>query len=296
MSETLDGMEVRFGCNPTPASLPLLHLGLYLDRGALPPIQHKDWTPGITFPMMRNDELGDCVVAMKGHAVQIFSMLGLGQMATPGDKEIVDTYFKETGGPDSGLDIGTSLGYWVRNPLAGHALSAFAAIDFSSTDQIVTSNQLFGGVFTGVLLPDDAIPAVQKGMPWTNTWLAPNRQKGHAILLAKTESDGPTFITWGRKVKASWAWVARYAVNMFVGLSPDWFQGTSLDPSGLDDATLVTDYQLLTGERPNVVVTPPAPKPPGPGPAPVVGAPVGCVLTIPGHPKKLQATGWKYVD
>jgi hypothetical protein len=275
------GRRVRLGRLSTPRSRQLLPLRAYLRQGSLPPPAHKDWSGKIgRWGMMLNDELGDCVEAMKGHAVQVISTYGRGSTVVVSDAEIRKTYFTETGGPDVGLNIPTSLDYWVRHPLGGVSLLGHAALDYHNHTEVCQANQLFGGVYVGVNLPADAIPAINAHQDWSSTRYAPDPNSGHAILLLKTEKDYATFVTWGQLQRATWAWFDRYVEESHVGLAADWFAGQSLDPSGLDDAALLEDYQLITGQKPPVIVTPPSPPSP-PSPSPVHG--LGCTVNIDGQ-------------
>jgi hypothetical protein len=287
----INGRRVRFGRLSCPRSYQMLPLGAYLNRAALPTPSHCDWSGKIfDWPMMGNDRLGCCVVAMKAHQLEVFTMYGEGRIVITTDREVEDDYFRETGGPDVGLNIPESLDYWVKNPLGGKRVLAHAAVNYHDHKDVMLVNQLFGGGMVGVNLPADAIPAVQAGRPWTSTRHPADPNQGHAIYLYKTEDDGPSVITWGMKQKCSWDWWDKYVEEFHAVLYAGWYQGASLDPSGIDDAALIADYEGLTGHRPPVPTPVPTPVVPPPNDDPGVIA-----FRVKWNGRCLMPTGYKDV-
>lgn len=243
--------------------------------------------------MLANDRYGNCVVCAKAHQLRALSTYGEGNQLAVSEKEVIESYFRESGGKDSGLNYGTSLKYWQKNPLGGKTILAAAAVDFRDHVELILSNQLFGGIQVGVNLPQDAISAVNADRDWTSTRFRPDPEAGHAIYLVSTAGDGPTFITWGQKQKASWEWCAKYIEEAYVVLYSGWFQGQSLDPSGVDDASLLEDYRAITGQTPPVPIPVPGPSPVPPLPAPASA--VGVRMTFDGGKTCLKPTGWEVV-
>lgn len=267
---TVRGQEVCFGRLTTPKSVASLPLRLYLDQAALPQPVYRDWTGKISrWPMAGNDRVGDCVLACRQHFLQVASTYGEGREIVVPDQDVVSEYFKETGGPDSGLNIGQSLAHWQKHPFGGKTILAAAAINFHDHVETILASQLFGGVTIGVNLAQEDIDAFDRGQPWISARGRPDPEKGHCIYLAATAGDGPTFITWGAKQKASWDWFTSRVEEGYVVLYAGWFQGQSLDPSGLDDVSLMADYQAITGQAPPVVPTPVPDPSPSPSPTPV---------------------------
>lgn len=254
-TQIVDGKTVKFGRQPRPAGKCSLPLRLYMDFAKLPAPAPSDWTGKIRkWPTMLNDQYGDCVVAAKGHALQIFTAYGLGGEVITSDRVISDDYFTETGGADNGLNIADSLDYWIKHGLGGNmGVTAWADVNFDTPAEVMLAGQLFGGVFLGVTLPSNCFDAINAGRPWTDTSQRPNQNMGHAIYLAKIESDGPTCVTWGQLQKMSWDWFKKYTDEASVIVSSDWMG--ALMPAGIDNATLMQDYHDMTGK------TPPAPPP-----------------------------------
>src|ERR1700722_4917012 len=103
-----------------------------------PPVK-KDWpTAGklsTAWGMMLNDNLGDCVIACKGHAIMLWTALsGLHHEVTLADAVILAGY-EAVGGyvpgkpsTDNGCDMLTAAQYFQATGFGGHRISAFAAL------------------------------------------------------------------------------------------------------------------------------------------------------------------------
>src|SRR5258706_6937021 len=80
---------------------------------ALPASYDFDIThPGIPTPMFGNDTHGDCVIAGRAHQTLRFEDIEQGSVLMISDKDVLKEYFKETGGPDTGLVVLESLKEW----------------------------------------------------------------------------------------------------------------------------------------------------------------------------------------
>jgi hypothetical protein len=55
--------------------------------------------------MFANDTVGDCVIAEHAHQLLRFAFYQQQKQITITDAEVLAEYYKETGGPDSGLDM-----------------------------------------------------------------------------------------------------------------------------------------------------------------------------------------------
>jgi len=274
------GRPVKFGKLPKDPSMKFVQLRNFLDAQSLPPANYADWTTKIaSWPMMDNDNYGDCVMAMQGHAIQVFSEYGTGTEDIPSDAAILAAYLQQTGGADNGLNIATSLGLFVQNGLCGEELAAYAAVDYTQQNMVMLGVQLFGGIGLGINLPSNWQTAINAGEPWTDTRLPPNQMMGHAIWIVKTEVDGPTCVTWGQLQKMSWAWFQKYADEAYVLVSPEWANGA---PVGVNMTALLADYTLITGQNPPLIIptTPPGPVGPTPVVPPVVTPPLVATSVI----------------
>lgn len=282
---TIDGMEIRLGRLKAPRERKMLQAELYLTAANLPPPKPSDWTKQISsWPMMGNNQFGDCVEACWGHAIMVASQYGDGSLVTPSDQEIVTTYLKQTGGRDIGLNMPDALDYWDANALSGQDIDAWGKLNVRDTKMIAITCQLFGPVPIGIELPNNFEQGVNSGQ-WSDTGLPPNPQLGHCVLIAAVNSTGPIVVTWGRLVQMTWAWFLKYTEEAYLVLYTAW-RG-KLNPSQLDFNAFVADYQAITG-RPAPPIQPPPgppgppapPNPPQPPAPPIIGDSVGLDVII----------------
>lgn len=231
-----------------------LRVGNY--TAALPaPPRYMDWTKGVTsFGQMMNDTLGCCTIAGLGHAVQILS-LNAGAEVTVTDADILKYYVSWDGyvagepTTDNGgveLDV---LNDWKKDGFAGHALTAFAAVNPSDVEEVKQAIALFGGAYIGVSLPLAAQDEV--GTLWDYGWMdfgakyKPGGWGGHCVFVIGYDQDGVTCITWGRLQRMSWSFWAKYVDEAYALLSPDFLSANGLDPAGFDMAQLAADLALI---------------------------------------------------
>src|SRR5262249_401071 len=70
---------------------------------------------GLPTPLFANDDNGCCVIAGPTQQTLRFEDIEQGSVMMITDKDVLNEYFKETGGPDSGLVVLDSLNLWRHN-------------------------------------------------------------------------------------------------------------------------------------------------------------------------------------
>lgn len=221
-----------------------------------PPPSAADWTGpiGNGWGMMKNDVLGDCTCAAAGHLIQLWTT----QAAPPGivvpDEDVVAFYSQVSGytPSDPSTDEGAVeievLNSW-RNlgvPNVGHKIAAYAAVNLRNPDEVRQTINLFGGIYLGVALPISA----QNQATWdlvSGATAQAGSWGGHAVPAMAYDEKGLTVITWGAKLKMSWAFLAAYADEGYAIITPDWIKADGLSPSGLDLAALQSDLVAVSG-------------------------------------------------
>jgi hypothetical protein len=184
----------------------------------LPPSYDFDTKhPGIPTPMFANDELGCCVIAGRGHQTLRFEDIEQGSVLMITDAEIKKEYFKETGGPDSGLVVLDSLNLWRHKGWKvgkhDYRIQAFAELDRTNRNQIRQAIFADVGVGIGVSLPKTAQEEIQTGQPWATTsgpGSSPGSWGGHYVYIPGYTPTGPVCVTWGRKQQMTWGWFNKY--------------------------------------------------------------------------------------
>jgi hypothetical protein len=187
-------------------------------RPALPSSYDFDTAhPGVPTPMFGNDANGDCVIAGRAHQTLRFEDIEQGSVLMIADKDVLKEYYKQTGGPDSGLVVLDSLNLWRHKGWKvgkkNYKIQAFAEVDFTNHAQMRQS--IFGdvGVGLGVQLPNSAQKQIQTGQPWDVTSgpdSKPGSWGGHYVYVPGYTPSGPVCVTWGRKQQITWAWLDKY--------------------------------------------------------------------------------------
>lgn len=212
-----------------------------------------------SWPMLLNDQLGDCVIAAMGHMVQqwTFFSAGLAGMQTMTDAEALTAY-EAIGGyvngnpnTDNGCDMLTALNYW-RNTgiMVGgklHQIAGYVAVDPTNLLEVRQAIYLFGNTFTGVQLPTSAQgesdwTVAQGGIYSSNG--QPGSWGGHCIPYDAMSPETVTCVTWGERLKLSHNFHLDYCDEMYAVLSSDWLE-SGVSVSGLDLKSLQADLTAL---------------------------------------------------
>lgn len=233
-----------------------LMAGKYMQ--ALPPAPASvDWTGPVSFPcgMAMNDKLGDCTCAAAAHSVQLTTANANPPEVTLPDSAVLALYEAACGynPADPSSDRGgverCVLNYWRQNGIggAGHAISAYAAVNPLNQAEVSQAINLFCFVYIGVMLPVSA--QSQVGGVWdvdNTTAGAPGSWGGHAVIVCQYDPAGLTVITWGAKQRMTWDFWKRYVDEAYVCLTPDWIAKDGQSPSGFDLAALQADLALVS--------------------------------------------------
>ena len=171
----------------------------------------------IPTPMFANDELGCCVISGRAHQTLRFEDLEQKKVIPISDKDVTREYFKETGGPDSGLIVLDSLNLWRHNGWKvgkrGYKIKAYAEIDRTNRNEVRRAIFSDVGVGIGVDLPRDAKKQIDAGQRWdvtTGPGAKPGSWGGLYVYVSGYTPAGPVCVTWGRKQQMTWAWMNKY--------------------------------------------------------------------------------------
>jgi hypothetical protein len=186
-------------------------------------------SPGTLFPMDGNDKLGDCTIAALAHADTVFNGLD-GKKVIPAQNAVTKLYFQLTGGVDSGLDELKVLNYWQSNSALGSKILAFVKIDPKNHTHIQQAIEIFGGVYLGFQVQENAIQEFDAHQPWTP---GPLTNDGHAVFAVGYDPNTVTVLTWGNTQQGTWAWLDEcvdeaYAVLPTAASNPNFAPGFNL--------------------------------------------------------------------
>jgi hypothetical protein len=236
----------RFGKHPAKHDYRTLRLKNYLtSKLPAPPASHdvlaqvykelKITNPATLFPMDGNDTLGDCTIAALAHATTVYNGL-TGKKQIMAKQDVIKLYYHLTGGVDSGCNELDVLNYWQSNVADGAQILAFATIDVKNHAHVQQAIQLFGGVYLGFQVQQNAVEEFDAKKPWVP---GPLTNDGHAVYAVAYDHAGVTVLTWGNTQKGTWAWWDECVDEAYAILPPE-AKATDFDP-GFDFAQLQAD-------------------------------------------------------
>lgn len=242
-----------FGKNAPKHDPRTLQLSKYLRLNQLPSLPDSiKWTGDVTdWRMFLNDSLGDCTIAAKGHAVQVFT-LNQGVERTVSDDTILhyyelwDGYVNGDPSTDNGGAMLDVLNHYRREGFAGSLLKAFAAIDHTDIQMVEHAIHLFGVVDIGFQVPASAMQQFQDGQPWDVVSDDGGIEGGHDVILVGYNSFGPLCITWGKVQPMSWPFFLKYVDEAYALFSPEWLNKSGIAPNAIALDALEEDLQIVT--------------------------------------------------
>jgi len=203
---------------------------------------------------MENDEIGDCTLAMVGHAIQCWTS-NVAPYNMPPDSEIVKAYSAisgynpATGANDTGCYLLDVLNYSKKTGVGvnHHKLTAFAGIRHWTPDTIKRVIYLFGAAYIGIACPQSALDQFDAHQPWTSVTgpTGTTIAGGHAIPLFGYDADWAYFVTWGKPKKLAWSWLSLYMDEGYAPLSADWIASNGTAVNGFNLAQLLKDLKQI---------------------------------------------------
>jgi hypothetical protein len=250
------GQKIKLGKAPARHDSRTLQLAKYIPAGAVPaPPASEDFKKKVKqWPMMLNDNLGDCTCACAGHMIQQWTTYSSNQPTVLPDQaiekmyEAVGHYNPADPSTDQGAVILDVLNYWRNTGVAGDKILAYAILEPQNHDQIKDSVVLFGNCYLGVQLPlsaqNQSVWAVPPGGPHGQD--APGSWGGHAIPIVAYDQRGVTVVTWGSLKRVTWQFLDAYCDEAYAVLDKDWISKvTNLAPDKFDLATLQSDLNMI---------------------------------------------------
>lgn len=202
------------------------------------------------WPMMGNDQIGDCTCACAGHMEQNWTAHTFG-MQNPRDDQIISAYSAVsgydplTGANDNGAAITDVLSYWASTGIAGRKILAWAEIDQANLDAVKQAIFLFGGIDIGFSVPQSAMDQFDAGQSWT---VIPQSsiEGGHSVPILGYGSAGCTCVTWAKLQPMTWDFFKTYCDEAYAIITQDWLTKAQTTPiAGLDLNALQADLSAL---------------------------------------------------
>lgn len=147
-----------------------------------------------------NLDYGDCGVAGVDHVFKAdAATTGLYDAESwPTRNEIVNYYFKYTGGQDSGVVLADFLAYVRKNGfLRGHTISAYAPVSVHDIPTIQAATWLYDSTYTGIVVTEAMQQAFEDEVPWNTSQLSSPVAGGHCVPLVGFDDKHLYCVTWG---------------------------------------------------------------------------------------------------
>lgn len=218
----------------------------------------------IKYPILGNDQEGDCYLADALHCVQTWT--GNNGPAAQFDVRAVLALYEQMSGGDNGLNDSDVFPPWISKGFFGHKILDYMTIVPTDDNAIRLGLWLFcGGSWTCSLL-SGWLNATAPGTVWDETMGRPNPNAGHAMHLSGYD---PTYYfdeTWAIDpcIRLTPGGLKAADPEVTVQFSLEMFNAAGYAPNGLHYTVLAPLWTTLGGKA--LPPSPfPAPTPPTPG-------------------------------
>lgn len=203
-----------------------------------PPYNFDDSLPPITLGMYANNFLNDCVIAARAHHTIRLVWDSFHRLLDISDSDVQKEYYKETGGPDNGLDLRTSLDEWQTSgwtigtdptlrKIASHSNSYSiqgGAFPGSDPNMALNQQQLQARIYSSVgaqinlILPKGVSVANSKSFGPGHPWNEGTDSDGdlHVMLLTGYSVDGFLGVTWAQRQEMTWGFLQSNCWGVFL--------------------------------------------------------------------------------
>jgi hypothetical protein len=245
----------RLGWVEAPPDPRTLRLAAYTTPALPPPPKTINWYGKVRqWPVLGNDQIGDCVIVSCSHHIQGWSAYTGAEVLVAQPDVVraysaVSGYDPATGANDDGCRILDALNLWRATGIGGRTIGAYVRVNHQDLAEVRAAAYLFGGLIIAARLPKAAAAQFRTRRMWSVTG-GPNGRAGswggHAMHLAGADPRGFTVSTWGSTQHLTVGWWKTYVAEAYAVIGPEWVADTGLSPSGLNMAALVADLHAIT--------------------------------------------------
>lgn len=203
-------------------------MSLALDASVVPSVS-SDYTKVKFWPMLLNDQLGDCTIAGVGHVIEYWNTVGHMSLPTMTNSEAL-SYYETIGGYDP-KDPSTDQGcveldvlkYFEKHGIMAASqlikLTKFLSVPATNLTQIKSAVYHLGNCYFGYDLPSNALQ--------TTLWdIDPNAtiEGGHCInCVGYDDSKSLLYVvSWGTVVPVTYDFHKKYCEEAWALYSADW--------------------------------------------------------------------------
>lgn len=231
--------------------------GNYL-TGKLPPPPkqggHLDLIKNLTWGMLGNDEFGDCVLAGAAHETMLWNaeakkIIPFYPPQVLSDYSAITGFNPKDPSTDQGTDMQVAAKYRQDvGVLDGqgmrHRIGAYLAI--STPTEVRQAIHFFSACGIGIQFPNSAMTQFNAGKDWTVVKKT-KVEGGHYIPGIAYDEKFVYVVTWGRVVRAEWAFIKKYMDEAVVYLSEEMLTG-GVSLEGINLMQLQADIKEIKGQ------------------------------------------------
>lgn len=249
--------KYKFGKLPARPGAVQLKMSDYVKPYVLPtpPLEFGHEKLVANWGMLKNDQIGDCVIAGGAHETMLWSAMGdRGKPVEFSDRSVESDYSAITGyswwkpGSDRGTDMQEAARYRQRYGLRDrwgfrHKIGAYVSVSKHKVSDHALAAYLFGAVAVGVMCPETMMEQFEKGEPWTYV-PGSKLNNGHYIPIVARRGGYLICVTWGRLQRIHPTFLEAYCDEALAYISPEMLKsGRTAD--GFDMARLESDLRQL---------------------------------------------------
>jgi hypothetical protein len=245
-------MRLKYGKKPARLGAMKLKLHDYLNKAKLPVVPKRfgnltAWNR-MSWGMLGNDEVGDCVIA--GFAHQVMMWAATAAVAVNfSDTQILGIYSAITGydptdpSTDQGTDMVQACQWWQDHDFLNHGIVGFAEV---APTNIAEAAFLFGSVGIGLQMTASQQDQYDHNEPWD---VVPGAavEGGHYVPVIGRNSVGNFLaVTWGKVQAITPRFIEAACDEVVAQVSQDWLNvQSSMTPRGLNLTDLVSDMKTM---------------------------------------------------
>jgi len=205
--------------------------------------------------MLGNDRFGDCVFASAAHLTMLWNAEA-GRKVEFNDECVLQCYAEvtgfdpATGANDNGTNMRDMLNYWRQTGILDaqgnrHKLAAFASIDPSNMDHILTAMWLFG-LDIGFVVTQDAMDRFHDNDIWdVSPWHGDMTVLGGHCICPVTLGNFINSYTWGRLQGCTQRFFRRQTDEVYAVFSQEMLNASGKSLEGFDLGALQSDLSAL---------------------------------------------------
>ena len=233
-----------------------LKFSTYVDATQLPPLPQVFGHDSLiqSWPMLGNDQWGDCVWAGAAHETMLLTEEA-GHVSVFTDEDVLSDYAVVTGfnpkdsNTDQGTDVHTAAQYRQNTGIVDsvgnrHKIAAFLALKPGNVTDLYLATYLFSCVGIGVQLPQSALDQAEQNQPW-DVVSGSTIVGGHYIPLVGRDINGVLHtVSWGKRQLMTETFLKTYCDEAWAYVSTENLVNQK-SPEGFDYAQLQADLAGL---------------------------------------------------